>query len=297
MDDDIFRWAELRVNRFIWLSHMAGMLEKARHGRRGAPDAYDEIANHLILLRHLALRMDKGSACPPTCGSLCCYFPGDYSAQVLVSEGERRALDSLLAETGERLEDHYTFVLVGGLDKRIREHVTGMPGFVHDMKGVPSVCVLNPSHRKVDRKLLSHKPRPPKLLDDMWTDETAKACRFLSEDNSCRLYRHLRFGVCHNYYCRTAFALLILRHYGLVGDETSGRPMNELNRLADDVAMAFRSNDLYGKEKEYDSLFRELAVFYATGNETKKACEKLKSFEKRYEKELMACLKSAAKKG
>ena len=297
MDDDIFRWAEARVNRFIWLSHMSDVFEKSRRVRPGDNEIYDFITNHHILLERLMRRMKDGSACPPGCGSLCCYFSDSYSTQVPIAEHERAALDRLLGNAGELSDKYYTIVPLERIEERVKKHISDRPGYVFNTDGVPAVCVLNPSQRKVDGRLLGHRPKTPKLLENIWTNEASKACRFLAEDNSCRLYHRLRFNVCHDYYCQTAFALLLLRHLGLAGDEILKRPMAELNGIAEGVAIAFRSKNLLGREQEFDSLFRELAIAYATGKDAKKEYQKLREFEKKYEKELMECLKNELKTG
>ena len=296
MDDeeDLLMWVELRASRFYWLANMRQQLDAAA-GNGGRIHTF--LMSHLNELAAFKRAFVAGSSCPKDCRALCCFFSKEYENQLPVSNNERRLLDRVLLKEGRNPADYYTFVPVEKVSADVNDYLSGMPGFIFTRNGVTMVCMLNPSHTAVKPELLKDLPKTGKRFRRMWVKPGSNACRFLSDEGSCTLYKRVRFTVCREFYCLTAIAVIALINLGLADASAEAsimkKPLRTLNALADKIALEFRSRGFLTKEKEYDSMVRELALAHLRGEETESRYKKLRKFEKDYDKKLKDSLKAA----
>jgi len=289
-EEDIFSWAECRVSRFYWLSHMRGVIEKAVGKCPEDLRVRDFFVNHFDVLSIFKKNLVEGSSCILDCKALCCYSSRDHSTQIPITRHEVDVLRKLVAEEGGVFEDYYTMVPVDGLCKEWRDYLDGLHDFFFYVNGAKMVCMLKPSDRVIDIKLLWDKPRSVKKSRKLWIDEKSCACRFLNGDNKCVLYDKLRFTVCREFYCLPAITVLVLRHIGLADSALLNLSMREMNLLSREVARSFSENKLLDWERDFDLKFRELAIAYVRSEDVEKRFNELKNFEREYESTLKARL-------
>jgi hypothetical protein len=292
VDEDVAAWVECRVSRLYWLSNMMDAIAGVRRKSAGGRVLYDFFSNHLVLLNSLRDRLLSGSFCLRYCRGLCCYFPVGYSNQLPVSQSELEYLRGIVSDAGGRLEDCVTFVPFDKVSADLRRYLSVMDGFVFDVGGTRMVCMVNPSGRVIDGGLLRQLPKHIKKFRGMWVNSESCACRFLDGDGRCMLYGKLRFTVCREFYCLTAFTAVVLQHLGL-WDDSMRASMEDLNAMACDVALAFKRRGLLDLERRYDSMFRELAIEYVTGGDAGVRYRSFIEFEREYDSALRLCVKKA----
>lgn len=289
-EEDLLAWVEVRVSRYYWL---ANMRQKIGDAAENSKKVHEYLTSHLNALALFKRSFVAGSSCPGDCNACCCYFPKEYASQLPLSNSERMLLDRILSGEGVRPADYYTLVPLEKVSSDVQDYLEGMPGFIFKRNGVSMACMLNPSDQAVSPELLKHIPKTVKKYRRMWVKSDSCACRFLSSSNKCRLYDRLRFTICREFYCLPAITVIVLRNLGLADESIMEKPLSRLNALADRIALEYRSREVLKKEKEYDSMVRELALAQLNGEETEGLFKKIKKFEREYDKKLKEDLKTA----
>ena len=287
--EELYSWTARRLGRYYWLAHMMREISKVKRQDSRKAEVYDFLVNHLASLENIKRRLE-GGACIPDCTAYCCYFSKGYEKQLPITRREKARLKEILKADKSKIEQFCTMVPIASLHEKLVINARNRPEFIFYVNGAEMACTINPTNRRIQESSLQDMPKTLVKRDKMWVRSDSCACRFL-ENKKCNIYSSLRFMVCSEFLCLTALAIAVLAYLGFADEKTMKMPMKNLNQLASEVAIAFRSNGLLELEAEYDDIVKSIAIVYAKGEYTDKEFKKAKKLELEYGKKLSKSIK------
>lgn len=186
------------------------------------------------------------ASCTLECPSYCCYFSEvPLLHGIYIGPWKLLAIRRFLRESGvseKAFLDKVPFVREEHFTQLLPPHIVVREG------GREFVFCPKRNRPVLGKRLLGHLPKGRDYRSLLWINEKARPCAFLS-NKRCGIHDladEPGLPSCKEFLCLTGFGMVVLKHLGIVGQETlKTRKLQDLNGIAVE-ALIILYNRLYG---------------------------------------------------